>query len=515
MTIEDLVGERLMLGIPGPTVRDEDLRLFRDTRAGGLILYRRNFESPAQLVSLLTTLEERLGRRLLVATDHEGGRVIMLGRGVTIFPDNLAVGAAGDPLLASHQGRIEGRELRRLGIDVNLGPVLDVLTDRYSPNIGIRSYGKEPGIVARCGVARIRGMRAAGLSACPKHFPGKGHAPLDAHLSLPTIDSTWAEMRATHLPPFLEAIAAGVDCVMTSHPRYPRLDPSGVPATFSRPIVTDYLRGEAGFRGVVVSDDLEMGAIGETAATGEAAMRAASAGHDLLLVCHTEAAQRAAHRALLDAYRAKALPLSSLEESAARIRRLREARNTRFEGGPPRAERDGEPLARAMATRAVTFVTPPEPDFARRLNGSVAVIFPRFSELAPRITIERAVEDEAGYVKSTFAPLGVDPRTLVVDIEPRGEEIERAAEAAAGADATILFLFDAHLYPADRALLETVAGRAQACAVVLLRDPYDAALLPAGVLGVTAYGFRRCQLDAVISRLLLGLAGRGPDRRRR
>jgi len=508
MTLEDLVGERLMIGIPGTAVRDEDIRLFQDTRAAGLILYRRNFESPAQLVSLLMALEAALGRRLLVATDHEGGRVIMLGEGVTIFPDNLAVGAAGEPLFAAHQGRIEARELRRLGIDLNLGPVLDVLTDLYSPNIRIRAYGKQPDIVARYGVARIRSMQAGGLSACPKHFPGKGHSPLDAHLRLPTIDSTWAEMHATHLPPFLDAIAAGVDCVMTSHPRYPRLDPSGVPATFSRLIVEDYLRGEVGFRGVIVSDDLEMGAIGETGAIGEAAVRAARAGHDLLLVCHTAAAQRTAHAALLEAYRTNALPRKALEESAARVRRLRESRSARFDGGPPRPERDGEPLAKAMATRAATLVTPPRPELVRRLNGSVAVIVPRFSDLAPRITIERALRDEAGYVKSTFAPLGVEPETLVVGIEPTEDEIALAAEAAGRADATILFLFDAHLYPADRKLLEAVTRRARECAVVLLRDPYDAALLPPGVLGITAYGFRRCQLDAVITRLLVGLAGR-------
>ena len=257
MTLEDLVGERLMIALPGPRVRDEDVRLFRETRAGGLILYRRNFESPGQLRALLETLDERLGRRLLVATDHEGGRVIMLAEAVTIFPDALAVGASNEPFFAFRQGQIEGRELRRLGIDLNFAPVLDVLTERYSPNIGIRSYGKEPGLVARHGVARIRGMQGAGLSACAKHFPGKGHSPLDAHLRLPTIDSSWAEMRAVHLPPFLEAIAAGVDCVMTSHPRYPALDPSGVPATFSRRLVEDYLRGEVGFKGVVVSDDLD------------------------------------------------------------------------------------------------------------------------------------------------------------------------------------------------------------------------------------------------------------------
>src|SRR5438034_156485 len=389
--LEDLLGERLMFGLPGPTLRDEDVRLFKDTRAAGLILYRRNFQSPAGLLRLLESLEGALGRRLLVATDHEGGRVVMLGGATTIFPDNLAVGTAGEEAFAHRQGRVEARELRRLGVDLNLAPVLDVLTERYSPNIGIRSYGKDPAIVARYGAARIRGMKRDGLSACAKHFPGKGHAPLDAHLALPIIESTWAEMHMTHLPPFLEAIAAGVDCVMTSHPVYPNLDPARVPATFSRLIVEDYLRGELRFRGVIVSDDLEMGAIAQSCPLGEAAVRAAQAGHDLLLICHTEAAQRAAAAALFEAARAARLPRHGLDAAA--------------------------------------------------------------------------------------------------------------AERAATADATVLFLYDAHLLASNRALLEGVQARARALAVVLLRDPYDAALLAPGVLGITAYGFRKCQLDAAIARL--------------
>src|ERR671924_1378515 len=203
--IEDLVGERLMIGLAGPTLRDADIRVFKDTRAAGLILYRRNFTSPAQLLELLGRLESALGRRLLVATDHEGGRIVMLGQGTTIFPDNLAVGTAGEEAFAFRQGLFEARELRRLGIDLNLGPCLDVLTERYSPNIGIRSYGKDPKLVARYGVARISGMTKGGLSSCPKHFPGKGHSPLDAHLKLPTIPTDWDEMHAVHLVPFLEA----------------------------------------------------------------------------------------------------------------------------------------------------------------------------------------------------------------------------------------------------------------------------------------------------------------------
>src|SRR5205807_8553870 len=163
-----------MIGLKGPTVDDADVRLFRETRAAGLMLYGRKFESPRKLLEMLARLEGALGRRLLVATDHEGGRIVMLGRGVTIFPDNLAVGTAGEETFAYKQGLLEARELRRLGIDLNLGPCLDLLTDRYSPNIGIRSYGQDPKLVARYGVAGLRGMTKGGLSACPTPLPAHG-----------------------------------------------------------------------------------------------------------------------------------------------------------------------------------------------------------------------------------------------------------------------------------------------------------------------------------------------------
>src|ERR1700682_5500616 len=448
MTLEALVGRRLMFGLPGPDLGEADIRLFRETEASGVMLYRRNFETPERLHRLLTGLEEALGRRLLVATDHEGGRIIMLRRAVTIFPDNLAAGTAGEVNFVNRQGLFEGRELRRLGIDVNFSPVLDVLTERYSPNIGIRSYGKDPALVARYGTARIRGLQSAGVSACAKHFPGKGHAPVDAHLGLPVIDSDWSEMHAGHLPPFLAAIEAGVDCVMTSHPLYPRLDPApNTPATLSRLIVEEFLRGEIGYRGVIVSDDLEMGAIGELCSVGEATVRAAAAGHDLLLVCHSPARQREAHAALLEAYRANRLPLRGLERSAMRLDDLQAKRASRFDGGPPRPERDGETLAKALATRAGTPVTQPSAAFTRALNGKVVAICPRLSLLADRITIEDSMLDEARYVTQALAPYGIEPIVEVVGVEPGEQDIARASAAAKGADAAILFLYDAHLYP--------------------------------------------------------------------
>lgn len=496
-----------MFGLPGPDLTPGDVSLFRDTGAGGVILYRRNFETPERLRALISSLEEALGRRLLVATDHEGGRIVMLRRGVTIFPDNLAAGRCGIPAFVGRQGLIEGRELRRLGVDVSFAPVLDVLGDAHSPNIGIRSYGTDPALVARLGAERIRGLQSAGVSACAKHFPGKGHASVDAHLGLPVIDLDWAEMQTRHLPPFLAAIEAEVDCLMTSHPLYPRLDPTpATPVTFSRLIVSDFLRAELGYRGVIVSDDLEMGAIAAVCGVGEAAVRAAAASHDLLLVCHSEAAQREAHRALLEACRTRALPRHDLELSVARLEALAARRPARFEGGGPRPERDGMPLARALATYGATVLAPHPPGWLPRLNRRVLVVFPRLSSLADRISVEDVMLDEPAYVRRALAPYGITPEVEMVGIEPGPEEVARAVSRAVAADATLLFLYDAHLFPSNRALLEALQAALAprgALGVVLMREPHDVTWLAAGVTAVTAFGWRACQLEAVLPRLLL------------
>jgi len=251
-----------------------------------------------------------------------------------------------------------------------------------------------------------------------------------------------------------------------------------------------------------------MGAVAEICPVGEAAVRAAAAGHDLLLVCHTPARQREAHAALLEAHRAGRLPLRALEQSAARLDALQAKRPGRFEGGPPRPERDGEPLAKALATRAVTPVTPPSAAFSRALNGRVVAVFPRLSSLADRITVEDVMLDEARFVTQALAPYGIEPVVVVVRVEPSDADIARASSMARGADATILFLYDAHLYPSNRSLLDALQKSAPALGVVLMRDPWDAEYLVPGVAGITAYGWRRCQLDAALVRLLAPTGGR-------
>jgi beta-N-acetylhexosaminidase len=503
MKLAELVGQRLVIGIPGTRITREIIRHFQELHAGGLILYRINFESPHQLKQLITDLEEALGRRLLVMADHEGGRVIMFRDGITVFPDNLALGATGRLDYVRQQGEIEARELRRLGMDVNLGPVLDVLTAAYSPNIGIRAYGRDWRMVAEMGAARIAAMQEHGLSACAKHFPGKGHAPVDAHLGLPVIGSTWQEMEAVHLQPFVAAIEAGVDLVMSSHPYYPNLDPGPeMIATFSRRIIYDYLRGQLNFPGVIASDDLEMGAIKAICPIGAAGIRAAAAGHDLLLVCHDLKAQKEVFYALLEAYQNRQLPLRELEESAERINRLKVKRARRFAAGEPAPEPAGAILSASICRESVHLIKD-ERNLLPLKSGTsrIAVIFPQFSSLDAKIMIEREVLEEKEFIRREFGKFGLEPRVQIVSIEPGDEEIQEAVNLAGNSGLTIFFCYDAHLYSTNKKLLEALQAAAPNLVVDLLRDPYDAAYIKSGVACLTDFGWRACQLKAAIEKI--------------
>ncbi len=213
-----------------------------------------------------------------------------------MFPDNLALGGAGKIGYARQQGEIEAKELRRLGLDVNLAPVLDVLTEAYSPNIGIRSYGQDWQLVAQMGAARIAAMQQGGLSACAKHFPRQGSCagrcppgPAGHRLHLEG-DGSGAPEAVRHRD------SSRVDLVMSSHPYYPKLDPyPNMIATFSKKIISDYLRAELNFKGVITSDDLEMGAIAAICPIGEAGILATQAG----MICCCLSCPPGAERSLL------------------------------------------------------------------------------------------------------------------------------------------------------------------------------------------------------------------------
>ena len=263
-----LCGQLLSVGFDGHTAPDDLLRRIAASEVGGVMLFRPNIASgnPEQVAALVGTLRRRgAGRRAAAGVGRSGGRAWCSGcaRPLTEWPDMLSVGGAGDPARTERVGRALGEELAALGIGWDFAPVLDVHTNPDNPVIGNRAFGVTPEAVAAHALAFWRGLRGAGLVGCGKHFPGHGDTRTDSHLELPVVDHEVPDrLRAVELAPFAAAARAGIEAFMTAHVLYPALDPDR-PATLSRRILTDLLRGELGFAGVIVSDDLGMKAVAD------------------------------------------------------------------------------------------------------------------------------------------------------------------------------------------------------------------------------------------------------------
>ena len=321
-----MAAQLLCVGFPGPEV-DAGLREMIDEGVGGVILFARNATTAAEVGALARAIRRTAAEcsrpAPFLSIDHEGGRVVRAREGFTAVPEMRAVGADG-PAEAARIGSLFARELRAAGIDVNFAPVVDVDSNPANPVIGARSFSRDPQQVGACAAAFIRAMQDGGVAACAKHFPGHGDTHVDSHLDLPVLPHGLDRLSAVELPPFRDAIAAGVASVMTAHVVFEALDP-GVPATMSARAVDGLLRRDLGFGGVIFSDDLEMKAIADRMDFGEACVRALEAGCDCLLVCHELDRQRAAIAAIAGAVRSGRLPHERIAQSHARLRALRSA----------------------------------------------------------------------------------------------------------------------------------------------------------------------------------------------
>lgn len=481
LTVAELVGQLLMVGFTGTAPTAAVLDLVANRGVGGIIYFSRNTGSPAQMARLSTELQAaagstRLGVPLAIATDQEGGTVVRLsaGHGYTHFPGQMALGAARDPALARQAAAAMARELRAVGVNFTLAPVLDVNNNPDNPVIGVRAYGADPALVAELGAAAAQGFQAAGVAACGKHFPGHGDTAVDSHLGLPVVPHGRERLERVELLPFRAAIAAGIDSLMTAHIYFPAMEPTpGLPATLSPAVLTELLRRELGFPGVVCTDCLEMQGVAAAFSPEERALRAVAAGADLLLVSHTPALQAAVLDALLAAAARGRLSRERLAASACRILRLKARRRMGLAPDPgAAAEQVGTPahreLAQAVAARAVTLgwdrgALPLRPGRPLALVLPRAVMITRVEDapaaLAPLI---RRLEGALGPVAVVTCPLdmaGFDAGALARRLGP---------------GATVLF--GAVMSGRHRAQAATAAAlRAAGCRVVVLarRMPYD------------------------------------------
>ena len=300
--------------------------IYFDSRRGGGVggIGPDNVRNPRQIATLSNGLQaaatsQRMGIPLLISTDQEGGAVVYrLVAPATAMPGNMALGAGRSADDARRSAEVIGTELAAVGINQNFGPVADVNINPANPVIGVRSVGEDADLVAELVAAQVDGYQAAGIAATAKHFPGHGDTAEDSHFGLPEITHSRAELEAIDLPPFKAAIEHGIESIMTAHIVVPSVDPSGAPATMSKPIITGLLRKELGFDGLIITDALGMGGATSTYPPDVAPVQALKAGVDQLLL---PPAMDVAYNAVLNAVRSGDISRSRLDESVYRILR--------------------------------------------------------------------------------------------------------------------------------------------------------------------------------------------------
>jgi len=287
-------GRTLMIGLPGGELDDVTVERVRRLAPGGVILFARNLDSAAQTTALLGQLRDLVPHPLLCALDQEGGRVSRLERWVGPTPTAQTLSGKGEETILRF-GRATARGLHSLGFNLDFAPVVDLCKPDTTNGIGNRSFGTDPARASVLAGAFLTGLQGEGVAGCLKHFPGLGPTSVDSHEQLPTAERDADDLRRLDLLPY-RRLGPRAASVMVGHGHYPGLDASpGLPATLSSSIVNGLLREEIGFRGLVVSDDLEMGAVAPLDEDGAGAVRAIRAGCDLLLYCASlDRAERAA-----------------------------------------------------------------------------------------------------------------------------------------------------------------------------------------------------------------------------
>ncbi|QOV35674.1 glycoside hydrolase family 3 protein [Streptomyces ferrugineus] len=463
----------LQPGFTGTTAPDWLLRRLGEGLAS-VGLFGRNIASPEQVAALTAQLRAERDD-VLVAIDEEGGDVTRLEvRTGSSFPGNHALGAVDDTELTREVAAELGRRLAACGVNLNWAPSADVNSNPANPVIGVRSFGADTALVARHTAAYVTGLQSAGVAACTKHFPGHGDTAVDSHHALPRIDAALDVLSDRELAPFRAAIAAGTRAVMSAHILVPALDP-GHPATLSRPVLTDLLRGELGYGGLIVTDGMEMQAIAATYGIERGSVLAIAAGADAICVGGGLADDETVRRlrdALVGAVRSGELAESRLAEAAERVREL--ARWTAT--GAPAAEGEVRTdiglvaARRALRTTAASTFTP-------------ITEAPYVAAFTPVANI--AVGDETPWgVAAELARRLPGTRTGSYT----GEDAGRVALEAAGERRVVAVVRDEHRHPWMATALDTLLSARPDTIIVEMGVPQAS---PRGALHIATHGAAR------------------------
>ena len=513
LTLEEQIGQLLMVGFPGTTPTPQLIKLIQRYHVGNIILFSRNVRSARQLHELTASLQELAlegGQRqpLLIALDQENGMVQRLGEDATIFPGNMALGAVGSEQSAYEVALAAGQELRALGVNLNLAPVADVNNNPANPVIGVRSFGEDPQQVARLACAQIRGYQDAGVATCLKHFPGHGDTATDSHLAMPTVPYEMERLESLELVPFRSGIAAGTDCVMTAHIYFPALmGTTNLPATLSPAVIRRLLREQLGFQGVILTDCLEMNAVSEIVGVGRGAVLAKQAGNDLILISHRYDRQLAGIEALKASVQAGEIAPEAIQEAAGRVlalkRRLGE-REQRQSAAPTLADVGSaahRQLSDQIYARSTTLVRNEQNLLPLRLEPDQRLLF-----VYPHRDAWTQVEDKGypeAFLVESLRLRHAHTDVIVLSEKTTPADYERLYSAAREADAILMVTVNALHDPQQAQVMQEFIKLGRPLIGLAPYSPYDLLAFPELATYLVTYEYTRPAIAAAV-RVLFG-----------
>jgi beta-N-acetylhexosaminidase len=510
----DVAANRRLYGV------DNAAQVIARYHPGGFIYYGDNVADPKQLAAFSNGIQRAAAAQPLrvpatIAIDQEGGIVARVQPPATQSPGSMALAAGRRTGDARALARITGAELRAIGVNQDYAPDADVNVNPANPVIGVRSFGSDPGLVSDMVTAQIGGYRAGGVTPTAKHFPGHGDTTTDSHTGVPRIDHTRAEWERLDLPPFRAAIRHGVDSIMTAHIVVPSLDPSGDPATLSRPILTGILRDRLHYRGVVVTDALDMQGVRDKYGDENIPVLALKAGVDVLLKPPADARGNGVFArqlaAVVNAVRSGELTEKRIDESVYRILELKQRRGLFRDPYADETRIDqvvGTPAHLATAQRAADRTT--------TLVKNGAGILPL--RPGPRKALV------TGWGVSTTATLGTEiarrgATTTIrqTGISPGRAQIDEAVAAARDQDLVVAVTNRAwdvkeepgHNGPGQMNLVKALAATGKPVVVIAVRDPYDIAWFPEATTYVATCSYTAEALRSAAKVLFAELDPRG------
>lgn len=488
MSLRQKIGQLMMIGFKGIVPSKEILQMIEEYHVGGIIFFGRNIGTPEEVLNLTSELQQAALRGkhelpLLISIDQENGLVRRLGVGTTVFPGNMLLGAVGDEEATREVAQATAEELKALGINMNLAPVLDINNNPHNPVIGVRSYGESVEDVTKHGIASIKGHHDAEVITNIKHFPGHGDTDADSHLALPVISHDLDRLEKVELVPFQRSIEAGADSVMIAHVYFPTIEPrENVPATISKAVVTNLLREKMGFNGVITTDCLEMDAISKTIGTVEGALQALKAGIDILMISHSHDLHIQAIERIVEAVESDEIEEDLIDKAVERVIKLKsEYLDWDKLPDPSRGVplivggENHQILANRQYERGVTLVKD-DGILPLTLDDQEKVLL-----IYPESKIFTLVEDE----RYTTHALGeairqhhTNVQEYSISTKPTDSEVEEVMKLVGDVKVVIFGTMNAHLIEDQAQLIRKLAMTGKSVIVIAMRNPYDLAAFP-------------------------------------